>query len=335
MKIALDVMGGDNAPQSNIVGAKTFLESNKNTSLVLVGDQSIINDQLKKHNLTEHSRIEIHHASEIVTMNEKKPSKAFKSKPDSSIVQSVKLVKDGRADAVISAGNTGALLSSALFILGKIKGIKRPTLATHFPTRSGGFILSDVGANTDVKPIHLLQFAVMGSVYSKYIKNSKSIEIGLLNIGAEENKGNALTQAAYSQLKENINGFIGNIEPRYLFDRKIDVVVCDGFSGNIFIKLTEGLSAHLNSWINSKDEIKSRPDIASTIDTVFDNYNYESHGASPFLGVKGIVLKCHGACSDKSITNALSLASTLSERNIITKIEEDLEQNPSLSKDPE
>ena len=255
--------------------------------------------------------------------------------PDSSIVQCVKLVKDEHADAVISAGNTGALLSSALFILGKIKGIKRPTLATHFPTRSGGFILSDVGANTDVKPIHLLQFAVMGSVYSKYIKNSQSIKVGLLNIGVEENKGNALTQAAYSQLKENINGFIGNIEPRYLFDQKIDVVVCDGFSGNVFIKLTEGLSAHLNNWINSKNEIKSRPEIASTIDTVFDNYNYESHGASPFLGVKGIVLKCHGACSDKSVTNALILASTLSEKNIITKIEEDLENNPSLSKDSE
>ena len=335
MKIALDVMGGDNAPDSNILGAKKFLESDKNTSLILVGDKALINPQLIKHNLTNHNRIDIHHASEVVTMNEEKPSKAFKSKPDSSIVQSVKLVKDGLADAVISAGNTGALLSSSLFILGKIKGIKRPTLATHFPTRNGGFILADVGANTDVKPIHLLQFAVMGSVYSKYIKNSSSIEVGLLNIGAEENKGNALTQAAYSQLKENIKGFIGNIEPRYLFDQKIDVVVCDGFSGNVFIKLTEGLSAHLNSWINSKDEISSNPELSSIINKVFDNYNYESHGASPFLGVKGIVLKCHGACSDKSVTNALSLASSLSGKNIISKIEEDLEGNPSLSIDSE
>ena len=335
MKIALDVMGGDNAPQSNILGAKTFLDSNKNTSLILVGDKTIINDQLKEHNLSDHSKIDIHHASEVVTMNEKNPSKAFKSKPDSSIVQSVKLVKEGKADAVISAGNTGALLSSALFILGKIKGIKRPTLATYFPTRSGGFILSDVGANIDVKPIHLLQFAVMGSVYSKYVKNSKSIEVGLLNIGAEENKGNALTQSTFSLLKENINGFVGNIEPRYLFDRKIDVVVCDGFAGNIFIKLTEGLSAHLNSWINSKDEIKSNSNLVSTIDKVFDNYNYESHGASPFLGVKGIVLKCHGACSDKSVTSALSLASSLSEGDIVTKIERDLEDNPSLLKDSE
>ena len=335
MKIALDVMGGDNAPHSNIIGAKRFLEDNKNASLILVGDQTIINAQLREYNLTDNHRIEIHHASEVVTMNEKNPSKSFKTKPDSSIVQSVKLVKEGKAGAVISAGNTGALLSSSLFILGKINGIKRPTLATHFPTRSGGFILSDVGANTDVKPIHLLQFAVMGSVYSKYIKNIKSAEVGLLNIGAEENKGNALTQAAYSQLKENINGFIGNIEPRYLFDQEIDVVVCDGFAGNVFIKLTEGLSAHLNSWINSKSEIESNRDIASTINKVFDNYNYESHGASPFLGVKGIVLKCHGACSHKSVTNALSLATTLSEKDIITKIEEDLENNPSLSKDSE
>ena len=335
MKIALDVMGGDNAPQSNIIGAKKFLQSNKNTSLILVGDKSIINEQLKENDLFLDNKIEIHHTREIVTMNEERPSMAFKTKPDSSIVQSVKLVKDGIADAVISAGNTGALLSSSLFVLGKIKGIKRPTLATYFPTKNGGFILSDVGANTDVKPIHLLQFAVMASVYSKYVKNSDSIKVGLLNIGSEKNKGNTLTQAAFSHLNENINGFIGNIEPRCLFEKKIDVVVCDGFAGNVFIKLTEGLSSHLKNWITSKDVIKNNPEIVDTIDSIFENYNYESHGASPFLGVKGIVLKCHGACSDKSVTNALNLARTLSEKNIIGKIEEDLESNPSLSLDSE
>ena len=159
MKIALDVMGGDNAPQSNILGVKRFLSSNQSTKLFLVGDESIIKEQIKIHGISDLSRIEIHHCTDVVTMDETKPSMAFKTKPDSSIVQSVKLVKEGRADAVISAGNTAALLSSSLFVLGKIEGIKRPTLATYFPSKKNGFVLSDVGANTDVKPIPTAKLA--------------------------------------------------------------------------------------------------------------------------------------------------------------------------------
>jgi len=256
---------------------------------------------------------------------------AFKTKPDSSIVQSVKLVKEGRADAVISAGNTAALLSSSLFVLGKIEGIKRPTLATYFPSKRNGFVLSDVGANTDVKPIHLLQFAIMGSVYARHMKKIDSVKVGLLNIGSEKNKGNALTQSSYKHLEQNIKGFIGNIEPRYLFEEDIDVVVCDGFAGNVFLKLTEGLVNHLYNWMNSKDEIKNNPEIVSIIHSIFNNYNYEAHGASPFLGVKGIVLKCHGSCSDKSIESALNLANTLSDKGILRKIENDLETDLSLT----
>ena len=250
MKIALDVMGGDNAPHSNILGAKQFIENNHNSTIILVGDESLIKSQLKKYNLIS-KNIEIHHCSESISMSEDKPAMAFKTKPDSSIVQSIKLVKENKADAVISAGNTAALLSTSLFILGKIDQIKRPTLATHFPTRNGGFVLTDVGANTDVKPDHLLQFAIMGSIYAKHIKKTDLINIGLLNIGAEKNKGNILTQKAHQLFEKNIKGFIGNIEPRYVFEKDVDVVVCDGFSGNIIIKLTEGLSVHLYDWINS------------------------------------------------------------------------------------
>ena len=325
MKIALDVMGGDNAPHSNILGAKQFIENNHNCTIILVGDESLIKNQLQKYNLIS-KNIEIHHCSESISMSEDKPAMAFKTKPDSSIVQSIKLVKENKADAVISAGNTAALLSTSLFILGKIDQIKRPTLATHFPTRNGGFVLTDVGANTDVKPDHLLQFAIMGSIYAKHIKKTDLTNIGLLNIGAEKNKGNILTQKAHQLFEKNIKGFIGNIEPRYVFEKDVDVVVCDGFSGNIMIKLTEGLSGHLYDWINSTNELEKHTNIRNTLHPIFNNYNYESHGASPFLGVKGIVLKCHGASSQKSIDSALSLANTLSKKNIIEKIEKDLKR---------
>ena len=331
MKIALDVMGGDNAPQSNILGVKRFLNTNQSTKLLLVGDESTIKEQIKIHEIKDLDRVEIHHCTDIVTMNEPKPSMAFKTKPDSSIVQSVKLVKEGLADAVVSAGNTAALLSSSLFVLGKIEGIKRPTLATYFPSRKDGFVLSDVGANTDVKPIHLLQFAIMGSIYAKQMKKIDDVKVALLNIGSEKNKGNALSQSSYKHLEENINGFIGNIEPRYLFERDVDVVVCDGFAGNIALKLIEGLTSHLYSWMNSKDEISSNPEIMNTIHSIFNNYNYEAHGASPFLGVKGIVLKCHGACSEKSIESALNLANTFSNKDLPAKIEKDLKANLSLT----
>ena len=298
MIIALDVMGGDNAPKSNILGAKKFLNSNPNVKVILVGHESIIKDQLKIHDFDDLSRIEIYHSPEIITMDEPKPSMVFKTRPNSSIVQAVKLVKDGLADAIISAGNTAALLSSSLFILGKIEGIKRPTLATYFPSRKGGFVLSDVGANMDVKPIHILQFAAMASIYAKNIKKIDSVKVGLLNIGSEKN---------------------------------IDVVVCDGFAGNVILKLTEGLVSHLNKWMNSKKEIKNNPEVMNIVNSIFNNYNYEAHGASPFLGVKGIVLKCHGACSDKSIESALNLAHTFSSKDLLSKIENDLEKDLSLT----
>jgi glycerol-3-phosphate acyltransferase PlsX len=331
MIIALDVMGGDNAPKSNILGVKRFLNSNPNVKVILVGHESIIQEQLKIHKFDDLSRIEIYHSPETIAMDEPKPSMIFKTKPNSSIVQSIKLVSDGLADAIISAGNTAALLSSSLFVLGKIKGIKRPTLATYFPSREGGFVLSDVGANMDVKPIHLLQFAAMASIYAKNMKKIDSVKVGLLNIGSEKNKGNALTQSSFKYLENNIKGFIGNIEPRYLFEKNIDVVVCDGFAGNVILKLTEGLISHLNKWMNSKDEIKNNPEVMNIVNSIFNNYNYEAHGASPFLGVKGIVLKCHGACSDKSIESALNLAHTFSSKDLLSKIENDLENDLSLT----
>jgi len=335
MKIALDVMGGDNAPTSNILGVKRFLNNNPSLdiNIILVGDESLIARELDSHNISKSNNIEIHHAPDSISMDQPNPALAFKRKPNSSIVQSIKLVKEQKANAVISAGNTAALLSTSLFVLGKIKGIKRPTLASYFPSKKDGFVLSDVGANTDIKPIHILQFSAMASIYAKHIKNITSAKVGLLNIGAERNKGNSLTQESFNLLDKNIKKFIGNIEPRYIFNEDVDVVVCDGFTGNIFLKLTEGLTSYFQQWITSDKLIKDHSNVVNSINSIFNNYNYEEHGASPFLGVKGIVLKCHGSCSEVSIENSINIAHIFSNKKLVSKIEEELFENENLTAD--
>ena len=334
MKIALDIMGGDNSPLSNIVGSKLFLDTNPNsdTKIIFVGNKLLIEEEIKKNQIAlDYKRIDFLDVNEVVTMSEEKPAQVFKNKPNSSLVKSIQLVKDNVADAVISAGNTAALLSSALFVLGKIDGIKRPALGTYIPTNKNGFVLCDVGANTDIKPMHLVQFSIMASEYAKHIKNIESPRIGLLNIGAEKNKGNQLTINTFEILDKNIDGFIGNIEPRYIFDDKADVVVCDGFSGNIIIKLIEGLISHNYNWLNEIYTPPTHKDTTmSSIEEIFNHYNYEEHGGSPFLGVKGIVLKAHGASGEMSIKNSLLSAESLHKNNIIEKIQEDLSSNSNL-----
>ena len=334
MKIALDIMGGDNSPLSNIIGSKLFLDNNSssNTNIIFVGNKTLIEDEIKKNQITlDYKRIEFVHTDEVIEMNEEKPSQVFKNKPNSSIVKSIQLVKDNEADAIVSAGNTAALLSSALFVLGKIEGIKRPALATYIPTMKDGFVLCDIGANTDVKPMHLVQFSIMASEYVKYIKNINSPKIGLLNIGGEKNKGNQLTINTFEILNKSMSGFIGNIEPRYIFDGKADVVVCDGFTGNVMIKLIEGIIGHVNTWMKSLYKPINEEDTTfKLMSEIFHHYNYEEHGGSPFLGVKGIVLKSHGASSEISIKNSLLSAELFYKNNIIEKIQQDLIDNSSL-----
>ena len=335
MKISLDIMGGDNAPHSNILGAEMFINAtpDSNTKIIFVGPESIIKEQIKRHtpNINP-DRFEIHNANDVIAMDETKPAYAFKNKSDSSLVQSVQLVKDNNADAIISAGNTAALLSSSLFILGKINGIKRPALATYIPSKNNGFILCDVGANTDVKPIHLMQFAIMASDYVKYIDDIDSPKIALLNIGSEKNKGNKLTSEAYSLLEENLQSFIGNIESRDLLEGKIDVAICDGFTGNAILKLIEGIINHFYQSLKSDENILKSDHAMRGIKNIFSKYDYEEHGASPFLGVKGIVLKCHGSCTQRSIKNALISSEIFYKNKIINKIQNDLDKKVELFK---
>ena len=330
MRIALDIMGGDNAPSSNIIGAKSFIDStpNSDTKIILVGPKKIIEQEIKDNapNIPS-NRFEIYDADEIITMDEKKPAYAFKNKPNSSLVKAVQLVKEGLADAIISAGNTAALLSSSLFILGKINNIKRPALATYIPSNKNGFILCDVGANTDVKPIHLVQFAIMASDYVKYIEGLESPKIGLLSIGSEKSKGNKLTLDTYPLLEENLENFIGNIESRDLLQGEIDVVICDGFTGNVVLKLIEGVIGHFYHSLQPAEKSKETKTI---IKNIFDRYDYEKHGGSPFLGVRGIVLKCHGSCGHRSIKNTLNSCEIFYKNNIINKIENDLKEKSNL-----
>ena len=338
MKIALDVLGGDNAPFSNIEGAFAYLDECDQSAvdLILVGDKKQIESIIQKLS-RDISEVIIVHTTEVVEMNER-PSRIFREKPDSSVVRSIHLVKDGIAQAVLSAGNTGALLSSSLFLIGKIPGIKRPAFAPFIPTSKGGFILCDAGANADSKPQHLVQFALMAEAYIEHLENRLNPRVALLNIGIEENKGNDLTTSTYPLLKEHIDNFIGNIESRYIMDGKADVVICDGFTGNIVLKLTEGIISHLMDWLQGKLEAQvSGKDVALVCQTVFDNItgalDHEEHGATPLLGINGVVMKCHGSSTARGIKNSLKAAQQTVEANLINDIARRLAKHTNIIDD--
>ena len=327
MKIALDALGGDNAPFSNIKGAFDYLEDKGKSSseIILLGDEKLIISAINSLGRNPLD-VKIIHTTQEVGMNEK-ASRIFREKPDSSLVKTIQLVKDGEADAAVSAGNTGALLASSLFLIGKIPGIRRPAFAPFIPSNKGGFILCDAGANADSKPQHLVQFALMAAAYIEHLENRPNPKVALLNIGKEENKGNELTTATYPLLKEHINNFIGNIESRYILEGHADVVICDGFTGNMVLKLTEGITSHLMNWINErisshhieKNTIKA---ISPVFNDIINTLDHEEHGATPLLGIDGVVMKCHGSSSSKGIKNSIIAAQKTIEENLIEDIAE-------------
>ena len=335
MNIALDVLGGDNAPLSNIEGAFAYLDDFPESAadLILLGDKKKIELAIRKLS-RDISEVTIVHTTDVVEMNER-PSRIFREKPNSSLVKSIHLVKDNVAQAALSAGNTGALLSTSLFLVGKIPGIKRPAFAPFIPTNKGGFILCDAGANADSKPHHLVQFALMAEAYMEHLENRPNPKVALLNIGLEENKGNDLTANAYPMLKEHINNFIGNIESRYIMEGKADVVICDGFTGNIVLKLTEGVISHLLAWLQGNIAANIvREDISSICQTVFENItetlDHEEHGATPLLGINGVVMKCHGSSTARGIKNSLKAAQRTIEENLIEDIAKRLSKHADI-----
>lgn len=314
IQIALDIMGGDNAPYSNLDGAIQFLNDYKDVKLYLVGDKSVIESEfVKKTNFTPNN-YEIISTSQIVLPDDK-PSKIIKNKPNSSMNKAICLLKNNDVGAVVSSGNTGCLVSSAFFNLGTINNIKRPALFALIPSKNGDFLICDVGANTSPKPEQLFQYAEMATVYTQYVQGIKNPKLALLNIGSESNKGTDLIKSSFNLLSDNLENFIGNIESRYIFDGKADIIICDGFTGNITLKLIEGMMTYNYQLIADKLRLKDD----NKINELKSIYDYEQVGATPILGINGLVLKSHGSSTGKSIYNALKSAKKLIEINLISR----------------
>lgn len=325
--VAVDAMGGDNAPYEIVKGTVEAISDVKNLIVKLVGQEEAINKELQNYNYDK-ERIEVINATEVISTDEV-PTNAIRNKKDSSMVVGLNLVKKSEADAFVSAGSTGALLAGATVIVGRIKGIERPALGTCLPGTNGFTFLLDSGANVDCKPNYLVQFAKMGSVYTENVMGISNPRVSLANIGAEKEKGNALTKEVY-ELLENTEGinFTGNIEPREIPFCLADVVVCDGFVGNTILKLSEGLAMALLGII--KEEITKGPQkiAALALKGKFKNIktrmDSEEVGGAPFLGLKSLVVKAHGSSKSKGIKNAIKQCVAFVENDIVSKIQQQL-----------
>ncbi len=313
MRIALDAMGGDNAPQATVEGAYLYQkDTNKRNSIILVGNQDVLKAECIKHSDPDINNISIKNATQFIEMNES-PTDALKKKQDSSMLVGIKMHKADEADAFVSAGNTGAQMAASLLNLGRIKGVNRPAIGSFIPSEKGMVFVIDVGANVDCKPLNLFQFGTMGRIFVDHIFDKHDLKIGLLNIGEEEKKGNELSIASYQLMKNQCQGFVGNIEGRDILRGKVDIVVCDGFVGNIVLKFAESIMGVLTKSI--KKNLGSNLFInlgALLVKPAFSelrrNYDYEEYGGVPLLGVNGISIICHGSSSGKAIKNAIFVA---------------------------
>lgn len=326
MILAIDGMGGDHAPAATVKGAVDAVKE-YDVTVLITGDQEVLSKELEQYDYDK-DKIEIIHCSEKIE-NEDQPVKAIRRKKDASMVVALNLVKEGRAEAVVSAGNTGALLAGGLFILGRIKGIDRPALAPVFPHENGASVLIDGGANTECKAKNLLQFGVMGSLYSQHILGVKSPKVSLVNVGEEKGKGNELTKEAFDLLQESSLNFTGNMEARELPRGKTDVIVCDGFTGNVILKLTEGVFMTVFDLLKEKFTKSFMTKIAAGIlrpelRQIKKDYDYTEHGGAPFLGVQGVLIKAHGSSDGKAFKNALRQGKRFAENEIVDKIQESL-----------
>jgi len=324
LTIAVDAMGGDHAPKSEVEGA-IRAASALNVGVVLVGKQDVLERDLRDHPSAADLPIRIHHASEVVTM-EDSAGKSLRTKKDSSIRVACRLQREGLVQGVVSAGNTGACMATAKIVLGMIQGVDRPALASAFPTQKGSpVIVIDVGANVDCSPQMLAQFAVMGDMYSRTIFRNKSPRVGILSIGEEEHKGNELTRAATPLIKALPLNFIGNVEGRDIYSGIADVVVCDGFIGNVALKVSEGLVDMIASMLKeSLAETVTRKIGYVLSRAAYRDFrkrvDYSEYGGAPLLGVKGVTIICHGRSNANAIKNAIRVAAEFAEGRITQKI---------------
>jgi glycerol-3-phosphate acyltransferase PlsX len=326
--VALDAMGGDNAPAEIIKGAVEAVNTRDDIKVLAVGDAASIQAELDKHKYDK-TKIEVVHASEIIE-NAEPPVKAIRSKKDSSLVVALNLVKSHEADAFVSAGSTGAVLVGGQLLVGRIKGVERPPLAPLLPTANGVSLLIDCGANVDARASHLVQFAKMGSIYMEYVVGVKNPKVAIVNIGAEEEKGNALVKETFPLLKNctDIN-FIGSIEAREIPEGKADVIVCEAFVGNVILKLYEGMASTLLKKIKAGLMTSLRSKIGGVmikpaLKETLKSFQTEEHGGAPLLGLNGLVVKTHGSSKAKEITNSIIQCVTFKEQKINDKIKEQL-----------
>ncbi|HEV8385089.1 MAG TPA: phosphate acyltransferase PlsX [Candidatus Acidoferrales bacterium] len=327
--IALDAMGGDEAPRVEVEGA-ILAARELGVRVLLVGQQDVV-----KHELARRAHrgllLDVAHASEVISMTES-PVMAFRKKKDSSVHVAARLVKNGEADGLVSAGNTGAVMATAHFILGTLPSVDRPALAAPFPTSRGGVsVMLDVGANVDSKAVHLEQFAIMGEIYHRVLFGTRRPKVGLLSIGEEEMKGNELTREAHNRMKQMPLNFVGNVEGRHVFAGEADVIVCDGFIGNVALKISEGLVEHMGATL--KEALNST--LASQVGYVFarkafanfkKKLDYSEYGGAPLLGVRGVTIIGHGRSNANAIKNAIRVAAELARAKLNEKIEQELSE---------
>ena len=330
MKIAVDAMGGDFAPQNIVEGA--YLAAREyGVPVVLVGDQEIVRKEIARHPGADSLPLTVVHASEAVGMDES-PLTPIRKKKDSSIKVAYDLVKKGEAAALFSAGNSGAVLATAVFVLEKLKGVDRPAIGTIFPTLKGWTLLLDAGANVDCKSFHLVQFAIMGEAYAKYVLKIKKPAVGLLSNGEEESKGNELIRETNAALRKTSIGYAGPVEGRDIFNGRVDVVVCDGFVGNAALKICEGLAEAIGSMIKEEVRGSFMAKLAyllarGAVNGIKKKLDYSEYGGAPLLGVDGVVIIGHGRSSAKAVKNAIRLAHEYAQIGLPKLLVQSLEEN--------
>ncbi len=327
-KIGIDAMGGDNAPKEIVKGVVDAVKSNKSIEIYLIGDAEVISKELKSF-VSE--RLILVNATEVIE-NEDSPAKAIKNKSDSSMVVGLKLLKEKKIDAFISAGNTGALLTGATIIVGRIKGVKRPALSNFLPNKNGATCLVDCGANMDSKPEYLLQYGIMGSVYVETMLGIEEPKVSLVNVGTEETKGNEVTKEAYKLLKNSNLNFIGNIEAREIPKGTTDVLVCDAFVGNVILKLSEGYFKAFASAVQSqfkkpKKAVKKLVKTKLKPEETKETYDYSEISGTLFLGLDGVVVKAHGNANAKDIKIAIKQTLFFVKSDIVNKTKIAIKEN--------
>lgn len=324
MKLAVDAMGGDHAPESIINGCKIAVNTYDDLEIILIGHEEKMRQYIEPS-----ERVTMIHTEEVIDGDDS-PVRAVRRKKDSSMVLAVQQVKEGIADAAISAGNTGALMTAGLLIVGRIKGIERPALAPMLPTLDGkGFLLLDVGANMDAKPTHLYQYALMGNIYMEKVRKVAKPRIGLLNVGTEAGKGTELTKEVYELLEKSSMEFVGNVEARDLLEGVADVVVCDGFSGNLVLKSIEGTALSLFTILKQELTSSFKNKLAAGVlkpafKQVNQKMDYAEYGGAGLFGLKAPVIKAHGSSDSQSFFSAIRQAKTMYDEKVVPMIEQEL-----------